>query len=138
MLMEKENTRTTAAALTERPRRLRATPALRAMLRETELNARDFIYPMFVRHGQGKNEISSMPGVFQLSVDEAVREAESALKLGVPAVILFGLLAGAVFAPPLAALLCGAAFATLAWGAARLYVRAYDRGKFDLVQLVRQ
>ena len=91
MLMEKENTRTTAAALTERPRRLRATPALRAMLRETELNARDFIYPMFVRHGQGKNEISSMPGVFQLSVDEAVREAESALKLGVPAVILFGL-----------------------------------------------
>lgn len=75
-----------------RPRRLRQTPALRAMLRETELNARDFIYPLFVRHGQNvRNEIRSMPGVFQLSVDEAVREAETAAQLGVPSVILFGL-----------------------------------------------
>jgi porphobilinogen synthase len=74
-----------------RLRRLRATPALRAMVRETELNARDFIYPLFVRHGAGRSEIRSMPGVYQLSVDEAVREAESAMKLGVNAVILFGI-----------------------------------------------
>ncbi|HLO33735.1 MAG TPA: porphobilinogen synthase [Anaerolineales bacterium] len=74
-----------------RPRRLRATPALRAMVRETELNARDFIYPLFVRHGEGRSEIRSMPGVYQLSVGEAVREAEAALKLGVSAVILFGI-----------------------------------------------
>ena len=74
-----------------RPRRLRATPALRAMVRETELNARDFIYPLFVRHGAGRNEIRSMPGVYQLSVAEAVREAENAMELGVNAVILFGI-----------------------------------------------
>jgi porphobilinogen synthase len=77
--------------VTHRPRRLRATPALRAMVRETELNARDFIYPLFVRHGQGRSEIRSMPGVYQLSVDESVREAEAAMKSGVNAVILFGI-----------------------------------------------
>ena len=75
----------------KRPRRLRTTPALRAMVRETELNARDFIYPLFARHGQGRNEIRSMPGIFQLSMEEAVREAEAALRLGVNAVILFGI-----------------------------------------------
>src|SRR5512147_1865153 len=74
-----------------RPRRLRATPALRAMVRETELNARDFIYPLFVRHGTGRSEIRSMPGVYQLSVEEAVREAEAAMRAGVNAVILFGI-----------------------------------------------
>jgi porphobilinogen synthase len=74
-----------------RPRRLRATPALRSMVRETELNARDFIYPLFVRHGAGRSEIRSMPGVYQLSVQKAVREAEAALKSGVNAVILFGI-----------------------------------------------
>src|SRR5512138_3760281 len=74
-----------------RPRRLRATPALRAMVRETELNARDFIYPLFVRHGTGRSEIRSMPGVYQLSVEEAIREAEAAMKSGVNAVILFGI-----------------------------------------------
>ncbi len=78
-------------SLTTRPRRLRATPALRAMIRETELNARDFIYPLFVRHGTGRSEIRSMPGVYQLSVDEAVREAEAAMRSGVNAVILFGI-----------------------------------------------
>jgi porphobilinogen synthase len=77
--------------LVNRPRRLRATPALRAMVRETELNARDFIYPLFVRHGAGRNEIRSMPGVYQLSVEEAVRESEAAMKSGVNAVILFGI-----------------------------------------------
>jgi porphobilinogen synthase len=74
-----------------RPRRLRATPAIRAMVLETELNARDFIYPLFVRHGSGRNEIRSMPGVYQLSVDEAIREAESAARSGVNTVILFGI-----------------------------------------------
>jgi len=78
-------------SLVTRPRRLRATPAIRAMVRETELNARDFIYPLFVRHGTGRSEIRSMPGVSQLSVEEAVREAESAIKSGVSAVILFGI-----------------------------------------------
>jgi porphobilinogen synthase len=74
-----------------RPRRLRTTPGIRAMVRETELNARDFIYPLFVRHGSGRTEIRSMPGISQLSVDEAVREAESAFSLGIPSVILFGI-----------------------------------------------
>ena len=91
MEFEKQATANASARLTRRPRRLRATPALRAMVRETELNARDLIYPMFVRHGQGRTEIRSMPGIFQLSVDEAAREAVSAASLGVPAVILFGL-----------------------------------------------
>src|SRR5690349_24955976 len=74
-----------------RPRRLRATPAIRGMVRETELNPRDFIYPLFVRHGQGRNEIGSMPGVYQLSVDEAVRESEAAAQAGVKGVMLFGI-----------------------------------------------
>jgi len=77
--------------IVNRPRRLRTTPALRAMIRETELNPRDFIYPLFVRHGSGRSEIRSMPGVCQLSVEEAVREAEAAMKSGVNAVILFGI-----------------------------------------------
>jgi len=77
-----------------RPRRLRQTEALRSMVRETELNARDFIYPLFVRHGDGRTPIASMPGIAQLSVNEAVQEAEAAAKLGVPAVILFGIPAG--------------------------------------------
>jgi porphobilinogen synthase len=81
----------TQPSITNRPRRLRATPAIRAMVRETEINARDFIYPLFVRHGTGRSEIKSMPGVYQLSVEESVREAESAAKLGIPAVILFGI-----------------------------------------------
>ncbi|HEX6270981.1 MAG TPA: porphobilinogen synthase [Anaerolineales bacterium] len=79
------------SSIVTRPRRLRTTPALRAMLRETEVNARDFIYPLFVRHGSGRSEIRSMPGVCQLSVEEAVREAEAAIRLGVNAVILFGI-----------------------------------------------
>ena len=78
-------------SLVHRPRRLRQTEALRSMVRETELNARDFIYPLFVRHGEGRTAIASMPGIAQLSVDEAVRETETAAKLGVPAIILFGI-----------------------------------------------
>ncbi len=77
---------------TTRPRRLRATPVLRQMVRETTLAPDDFIYPMFVVHGQGvRREITSMPGVAQLSVDQAVVEAREAADLGVPAVILFGI-----------------------------------------------
>src|SRR5258706_6950555 len=89
--VEKQKLTTRHRPLIKRPRRLRATPAIRAMVRETELNSRDFIYPIFVRHGKGRNEIHSMPGVFQLSVDEAVREAESAARLGIAAMILFGI-----------------------------------------------
>jgi porphobilinogen synthase len=81
----------TRRTLLNRPRRLRQRDALRAMVRETELNARDFIYPLFVRHGEGRTPIRSMPGVYQLSVEETVREAESAAKTGVNAVILFGI-----------------------------------------------
>jgi porphobilinogen synthase len=61
------------------------------MVRETELNPRDFIYPLFVRHGEGRSEIRSMPGIYQLSVTESLREAETAAKAGVNAVILFGI-----------------------------------------------
>lgn len=78
-------------SLVTRPRRLRQTEALRSMVRETELNARDFIYPLFVRHGEGRTPIASMPGIAQLSVNEAVRETEKAAALGVLAVILFGI-----------------------------------------------
>ena len=75
-----------------RPRRLRLKPQLRAMVRETQLASDDFIYPLFVTHGRGvQNEIKSMPGVFQWSPDQLVREAESIAALGIPAVILFGL-----------------------------------------------
>lgn len=77
--------------LIARPRRLRQSETLRAMVRETELNVRDLIYPLFVRHGQGRSPIASMPGISQLSVLEAVKEAGTAAKLGIPAVILFGI-----------------------------------------------
>ena len=92
-MLELERTKsiTNYQSLISRPRRLRATPALRAMVRETELNPRDFIYPLFVRHGTGRTAIGSMPGVHQLSVEEAVREAEAAMRSGVNAVILFGI-----------------------------------------------
>jgi porphobilinogen synthase len=77
--------------LDKRPRRLRATAALRQLVRETEVDPRDFIYPLFVRHGSGRSEIHSMPGVFQLSVEEVAREAEAAAALGISGVILFGI-----------------------------------------------
>lgn len=75
-----------------RLRRLRRTPAIRAMLRETELNPLDFIYPMFVRPGSGiQRPITSMPGVSQWSVDRLVDEVGEAFELGIPAVMLFGI-----------------------------------------------
>ena len=75
-----------------RLRRLRRTAALRSMVRETRLTPEAFVYPLFVCPGEGvRKEVRSMPGVFNLSVDEAVKEAEEAHSLGVPALILFGL-----------------------------------------------
>jgi porphobilinogen synthase len=74
-----------------RLRRMRMTEPLRKMVRETALTAEDLIYPLFVIPGQKKKkEISSMPGVYQLSVDELVRECSEVGKLGIPGVILFG------------------------------------------------
>src|SRR5262245_60475832 len=75
-----------------RPRRLRQSAALRALVRETELSVSHLVQPLFVREGRKiRKPIGSMPGQFQLSVDELVREAAQAFKLGVPAVILFGI-----------------------------------------------
>ena len=75
-----------------RPRRLRASPALRTLVRETELSPKDFVLPLFIRPGKGeKRPISSMTGHFQYSVDESLKAAGEAVKLGVPAVILFGI-----------------------------------------------
>ena len=78
--------------LRRRPRRLRRTAALRALVRETRLSPENFLYPLFVRSGDGqRREIASMPGVYQLSVDEVVKEAVAAKAEGVPGVLLFGL-----------------------------------------------
>ena len=75
-----------------RLRRLRRTESLRALVRETTLNPGDLIYPLFICPGEGvRNPISSMPGVFNLSVDQAVREAEEAASLGIGGLLLFGL-----------------------------------------------
>ncbi|MGD0570795.1 MAG: porphobilinogen synthase [Candidatus Sulfotelmatobacter sp.] len=75
-----------------RLRRLRRTAQLRDLVRETRLTPKAFVYPMFVCPGEGvRKEVRSMPGVFNLSVDEAVKEAQEVHSLGVPAVILFGL-----------------------------------------------
>ncbi len=79
-------------SLTHRPRRLRRTEAIRGLVRETRLTPDCFIYPLFVTAGEGvRRAVGSMPGVFQLSVDEAVKEAAAAKGEGVPGVILFGL-----------------------------------------------
>ncbi len=75
-----------------RPRRLRQSPALRRLVRETRLNAEQLILPFFARAGKKlRKPIGSMPGVHQLSVDEVVRDAVEAHALGVPAVLLFGI-----------------------------------------------
>jgi porphobilinogen synthase len=75
-----------------RPRRTRLSANLRAMLRETELNPGDLIYPLFVRPGENiQREIVSMPGVYQWSVDRLAAEAQEIAGLGIPAVILFGI-----------------------------------------------
>src|SRR5258708_4753454 len=75
-----------------RPRRLRTNPLVRDMVRETTLDVRDFILPLFVRPGTGvRQEISSMPGNYQLSVDKLIHEVEDAVEVGVRAFMLFGL-----------------------------------------------
>ncbi|HJE65990.1 MAG TPA: porphobilinogen synthase [Campylobacter avium] len=77
----------------KRFRRLRFNENLRLMLKETSLEIRDFIYPLFVVRGEGvKNEISSMPGVFQMSLDNILKECEELQELGIKAIILFGVL----------------------------------------------
>ncbi|HEY7498056.1 MAG TPA: porphobilinogen synthase [Vicinamibacterales bacterium] len=85
-------TESAALDLPRRLRRLRRSAAIRSMVRETRLSADMFLYPLFVCPGDGqRREVGSMPGVFQLSVDEAVKEAAAAKADGVPGVLLFGL-----------------------------------------------
>ena len=75
-----------------RPRRLRGSEPLRALVREAHVDVSDLIYPLFAIPGAGlRREIPAMPGVAQTSVDELVREAEQAYRVGVPAVLLFGI-----------------------------------------------
>jgi porphobilinogen synthase len=75
-----------------RPRRLRRTGTIREMIRETSISVKDFISPIFVKHGRGvKDVIPSMPDQYQLSVDNAVKEAEELWSLGIPSIVLFGL-----------------------------------------------
>jgi len=75
-----------------RPRRLRTNENVRRMVRETKLSPDDFIYPLFVMHGRSvKKEINSMPGQYQQSIDNIVRDCEEVQNLGIPAVILFGI-----------------------------------------------
>lgn len=75
-----------------RPRRLRRTATIREMVRESRLSTKDFIAPLFVRHGDHlKEPISSLPGQYQFSVDTVVKEAEEIWSLGIPSIILFGL-----------------------------------------------
>src|SRR5690349_24094881 len=76
----------------QRPRRLRRTEALRSMTRETRLSTSGYVYPMFVGPGKGNRvEISSMPGVYQQSVDQMLEECREVEGLGIPGVILFGI-----------------------------------------------
>ena len=85
-------TTTRGLDLVRRPRRLRRSATMRALVRETRLSAEAFVYPLFVVPGQGiRKEVGSMPGVFNLSVDEVLKEAAAAKADGVPAVLLFGL-----------------------------------------------
>jgi porphobilinogen synthase len=78
--------------LRHRPRRLRRSAAIRSLVRETRLSPESFLYPLFVRGGEEqRREIASMPGVYQLSIDEVVSEAAAAKAEGVPGVLLFGL-----------------------------------------------
>ena len=77
--------------LTRRPRRLRRTESIRALVRETKLSPDDFVYPLFVCEGEGvRREVGSMPGCFNLSIDELAKETEAARGDGIRSVILFG------------------------------------------------
>ncbi len=78
--------------LTRRPRRLRGSPAIRRMVRETALNVNDLIYPIFVRFGSHiREEIPSMPGIYRFTLDELEPEIRDVQELGIPAIILFGI-----------------------------------------------
>ena len=80
------------AELLHRPRRLRRREQVRRMVREARLSREQLVLPLFACRGAGvRREVSSMPGVFNLSVDEIAREATAAFDLGIPAIILFGL-----------------------------------------------
>ncbi len=73
-------------------RRKRIHPVLRDLLQETHLSVNDFIYPLFARSGEGiKDEVGSMPGVYQMSIDEIVKECDTLKSLGIKAIILFGI-----------------------------------------------
>jgi len=73
-------------------RRKRINPVLRDLLEETRLSVNDFMYPLFARSGEGiKDEVGSMPGVYQMSIDEIVKECEELKKLGIKSIILFGI-----------------------------------------------
>lgn len=75
-----------------RLRRLRESPAMRRMTRETRLSVDDFVYPIFVTHGRDvRNEIGPMPGMYQLSLDQLIAEVGEVSELGIPAVLLFGI-----------------------------------------------
>jgi len=75
-----------------RPRRLRESPLVRKMVRETALRTDDLVYPLFTLHGRGVREpIPSMPGQFRLSIDELLKECKDAASMGIPAVLLFGI-----------------------------------------------
>jgi len=76
----------------QRFRRTRLNPHLRALVRETNVSVDDFIYPLFIRSGKGiKTEVASMPGVFQMSIDEVLKECEILKDLGIYSIILFGI-----------------------------------------------
>src|SRR6201746_2879312 len=75
-----------------RLRRLRSSAAMRSLVRETHLRPGALVYPLFICEGEGvRREVSSMPGVFNLSIDEAVKEAEACAALGIGGLLLFGL-----------------------------------------------
>ena len=78
--------------LTYRPRRLRTSPEMRDLVRETTLDTTDLIYPLFIVPGEGiKKEIDTLPGQYHLSVDEAVKVAQEAYDLGIRGVEIFGI-----------------------------------------------
>ncbi|MDF1878250.1 porphobilinogen synthase [Sulfurimonas sp. SAG-AH-194-C20] len=76
----------------QRFRRTRLNKHLRSLVRETQVNVEDFIYPLFIRSGKGiKTEVASMPGVFQMSIDEILKECEVLKELGIYSILLFGI-----------------------------------------------
>ncbi|MCI0814209.1 MAG: porphobilinogen synthase [Chloroflexi bacterium] len=85
-------TTTRATETFRRFRRLRSSEAMRSLVRETRLSPAEFVYPLFVTPGEGvRTEIASMPGQYQLSIDQAVRQAEEIVSLGIGGVLIFGL-----------------------------------------------